>query len=251
MLQVEHHDEVAVLRMEHGKVNAMDLELLVALRRAIGELAGHPLVLTGSGSCFSAGVDLRRVVDGGAAYTEQFLAELTAVFLATFRHRRPVVAAVNGHALAGGCVLALAADLRLMAGGSIGLTELQVGVPFPTAAVEIVRYAVGPVAPRLAFTGEVLEPARAERLGLVHERCDTADLITTAVTRGRQMAGGRAEAYAATKRQLHADAERAIARDSPTDDAEVLRQWTSEDGRTAIAAFLDQLAAARERSIAR
>lgn len=246
MLRVEHSDGVAVLRIEHGKVNAMDLELLTALRQTIGELAGHPLVLTGSASCFSAGVDLRRVVDGGATYTGEFLAELSAVFLATFRHRQPVVAAINGHALAGGCVLALAADLRVMSAGSMGLTELRVGVPFPTAAVEIVRYAVGPVASRLALTAAVFGPEQAEQLGLVHERCDPADLMGLAVARAQRLAGGRPEAYAATKGQLQADAERAIARDSPDNDVEVLRQWTSEGGRASIASFLDQLVAARE-----
>ncbi|MGI8723130.1 MAG: enoyl-CoA hydratase-related protein, partial [Geodermatophilaceae bacterium] len=60
-----------------------------------------------------------------------------------FTHPRPVVAAVNGHAIAGGCVLAAAADVRLMSDGSIGLTELNVGVAFPTAALEIARHAAG------------------------------------------------------------------------------------------------------------
>jgi len=245
MLDVERVDGVAVLRLAHGRVNALDLELLVALRQAITEATGHPLVLTGGGSCFSAGVDLRRIVDGGPAYTGQFLGELSAVFLAAFGHPHPVVAAINGHALAGGCVLALAADYRLMGVGTIGLTELRVGVPFPCAGLEIVRYAVGSAAGRLTLTAEALDVEPAERLGLVHERCSPEDLLPFAIERARRLAGGRPAAYAATKRQLHAPAERAIARDSPADDAEVLRQWTSDDGRAAIAAFLDQLAARR------
>ncbi|MDQ3456997.1 MAG: enoyl-CoA hydratase/isomerase family protein, partial [Actinomycetota bacterium] len=185
MLRIEQDDGVAVVRMEHGRVNAMDLELLVGLRHAFADLEGQPVVLTGSGSCFSAGVDLRRIVEDGPAYTGQFLGALSAVFLAAFGHPHPVVAAINGHALAGGCVLALAADYRLMAGGTIGLTELRVGVPFPSAAVEVVRYAVGPAAGRLALTADTPDGETAERLGLVHERCPPEDLLARATARAR------------------------------------------------------------------
>lgn len=242
MLQVEPRDGVAVVRMEHGKVNAMDLELLTALIEAFGGLGTQPVVLTGGGPCFSAGVDLRRILAGGAAYTAEFLAALSAALLAVFRHPAPVVAAVNGPAVAGGCVIALAADHRMMSGGTIGLTELRVGVPFPTAALEIVRYAVGPAAAHLALGTEVVDPAAAHRLGLVHEVCALEDLLPGALARARQLAGGRAEGYATTKRRLHAVTEAVIARDGPVEDAEVLRQWTAEDTRAAIAAFLEQLA---------
>lgn len=245
MLHIEQDDGIAVVRMAHGRVNAMDLEMLVALRQAFSDLVDKPVVLTGSGSCFSAGVDLRRIVAEPATYTGEFLGALSAVFLAAFGHPHPVVAAINGHALAGGCVLALAADYRLMAAGTIGLTELRVGVPFPAASIEIVRYAVGPVAGRLALTGDALNLEPAERLGLIHERCSPEDLLAVAVDRARRLSAGRPAAYAATKRQLHAPAERAIARDSPADDAEVLRQWTSDDARVAIADFLHHLSAGR------
>lgn len=242
MLDVEPHDGVTVLRLAHGRVNAMDLELLLALDEAIRAATG-PIVLTGTGSCFSAGVDLRRIVGDGPGYTGLFLAALSAVFRTTFRHPAPVVAAVNGHALAGGCVLALAADHRIMSLGTIGLTEMRVGVPFPTAALEIVRYAAGPVAGRLALTGDALDAEHAERLGVVDERCAAADLMATAVARAARMAGGRPEAYAATKAGLHADAERAMDRDSGTVDPGVLAQWTAPDTVATIAAFLDRLAA--------
>ena len=77
-------------------------------------------------------------------YTEEFLTALSRMFRAVFDHPRPTVAAINGHAIAGGCVLALACDARLMSAGRIGLSELAVGVPFPVAALEIVRHALGP-----------------------------------------------------------------------------------------------------------
>src|SRR3954451_8437871 len=155
MIDVEQHGDVAVVRLEHGKVNALDLELLRAISETMREVStAGAVVLTGTGRAFSAGVDLRRIVDGGVAYAKEFLPALSEAFLAVFDCPRPVVAAINGHALAGGCVIAAAADVRLMSGGSIGLTELLVGVQFPTVPLEVSRYAFGVVAARLALTGE-------------------------------------------------------------------------------------------------
>ena len=142
-MSVEVVDGVSMVRFDHPPVNALDLDVLddviVTMRGVDG-----PVVLTGTGRCFSAGVDLRAVTDGGAEYTDRFMTALSAAFLAVFDHPAPVVAAINGHAIAGGCVFAMAADIRLMSAGTIGLTELAVGAMFPMSALEICRYAMGP-----------------------------------------------------------------------------------------------------------
>ena len=125
-----------------------------------------PIVLTGAGACFSAGVDLRAILDGGATYTDRFLAAVSAAFLAVFDHPAPVVAAINGHAIAGGCVLAMAADVRLMSTGLIGLSEVAVGVPFPVAALEICRYAMGPSVTRAVLQADNIDVAHRGRARL-------------------------------------------------------------------------------------
>src|SRR3712207_2763953 len=174
MLNVEERDDVTVVRMEHGRVSAMDAELLDALTEAVSA-SDRALVITGSGSSFSAGVDLRRILDGGRPYTEQFLVALSRMFRAVFDHPRPTVAAINGHAIAGGCVLALACDLRLMSGGRIGLAELAVGVPFPTSALEIVRHALGPRAGAVLLGAQTVDRERALALGMVDELVEPGD----------------------------------------------------------------------------
>src|SRR6185295_7370649 len=102
------------------------------------------VVITGQGKIFSAGVDLKRLSEGGAPYIRKFLPALHKLYDAVFFHPKPVIAAVNGHAIAGGAVLVACADRRVMAreGGRIGVTELQVGVPFPALAFEVVKFAV-------------------------------------------------------------------------------------------------------------
>jgi enoyl-CoA hydratase len=239
MLVTENRDDVAVLRIEHGRVGALDVELLNALADAVSA-SDRALVITGTGSAFSAGVDLRRILDGGTSYTEELLAALSRLFRVVFDHPRPTVAAVNGHAIAGGCVLALACDLRLMAGGRMGLAELTVGVPFPTAALEIVRHALGPRAGQVVLGAQSVDRERALDLGMVDELTEPAELLPRAVALANELAARSPESYRMTKVQLHRPANAAIEA-TEGDDAVVLAGWTSVDTRRRIESALAAL----------
>jgi enoyl-CoA hydratase len=143
VIEVTEQGGLAVLRLAHGKVNAMSMEFCEAVTARFAEIPpARAVVMTATGRTFSAGVDLVRLLEGGAPYIREFLPALSTMFATVFSHPAPVVAAINGHAIAGGCVLACAADKRLMArdGGHIGVTELLVGVPFPPVAMEIMRW---------------------------------------------------------------------------------------------------------------
>jgi enoyl-CoA hydratase len=197
-------------------------------------------VITGAGGAFSAGVDLQRIVDGGRPYVQDFLPALSAAFTAIFDHAGPVVAAINGHAIAGGCVVAAACDVRLMSQGKIGLAELSVGVPFPVSAMEVLRYAAGPAAGRLVLTATLLDPAQAQSVGLVHDIEPADALLDSAVGRARQMARIPAEVFAFSKRQLQQPARDRIAARAE-DDAAVQAIWSSARTLDAIAGYLDTL----------
>lgn len=242
MLEIERYDDVAVLRMAHGKVNALDVEMLEAIIVAFGELSeASALILTGRGSTFSAGVDLRRILTNTTEEIEQFLDALSRALLTVFTHPRPVVAAVNGHAIAGGCVLAVAADVRLMSTGTMGLTELNVGVAFPTAALEIARHAAGSQAQSLILSGRLIEPAEAVGVGFIDWIVDAEDLFDAALTEAQSLARVPAQTYETTKRQLHAPAMTNIAREYEIYDAIVGRTWTSGTGRVALSNFVAHL----------
>ena len=166
MIDTTYQDGVAVLAMRHGKVNALDTALCQALCGALDHAAAggaQAVVLTGTGTVFSAGVDLHRVIAGRDEYLASFLPELRKVFtrLATFE--LPLVAAVNGHAIAGGYILAAAADWVLMAEGPgrAGVTELLVGVPFPAIALELLRMRVGDAPARPLIVERRHVPGRA------------------------------------------------------------------------------------------
>ncbi|HEY5842462.1 MAG TPA: enoyl-CoA hydratase/isomerase family protein, partial [Mycobacterium sp.] len=195
MMDVDVVDGVATIRLDHPPVNALDIELLDAIVATMGHLAG-PVVVTGAGKCFSAGVDLQAIVDGGSEYTDRFITSLSAALLAVFDHPAPVVAAVNGHAIAGGCVFAMAADVRLMSAGTIGITELAVGVPFPMAALEICRYAMGTSVTRAALQADTIDVAAASARGWIDEVVAPADLIPRAIAVARELRQHAPTAYA-------------------------------------------------------
>src|SRR5438874_7903159 len=137
------------MRLNAPPVNALDREVLLAITATLHEIEAsdaRAVVLTGSGPAFSAGADLFRVLNEGDEYLRTSLEALTEAFGTLFQFPRPVVAAVNGHAIAGGAVLVCASDYRIAASGNhkIGFAELRVGVPFPSWGLEIARWGTRP-----------------------------------------------------------------------------------------------------------
>jgi enoyl-CoA hydratase len=242
MLDIEERSGVAVLRLRHGKVNALDLELVRAITAAMAAVAAdRAVVLTGAGSAFSAGVDLRRIVDGGEPYVREFLPALSEMFMSVFCHPGPVLAAVNGHAIAGGAVIAAACDVRVMSQGTIGFAELSVGVPFPPEGMEVLRHAIGPAASRLALTAALLDLLAAQSVGLIDDVELPDALLDSVLARAQSMLRTPAEVFSFTKRQLQQPALDRIA--ARKDDAKaVADMWASPRTLEAIAAYLDALA---------
>lgn len=246
---VERAGAVATIRIEHGPVNALDLELCEALEGSITELVTDAevdaIVLTGTGRAFCAGVDLQRILaDDDGDDTLAFLDALSRCFLAVYRAAVPTVAAVNGHAIAGGCVLASACDRVLAADDDtilIGLTELAVGVPFPTAAIEIVRGRVGTGLAGLVYEAHNQPPQLARELGLVDHLVPAGELQDRARASAQALAGVPAETFRLAKEQLHRPVEDAIAARAPRWDPRVDTVWTSGHARVAIEGFLARL----------
>jgi len=246
VIERESRDGVVVLRMANGKVNALDLDMLTALIDELDALAvaGPPLVLTGRGATFSAGVDLKRIVTEQRKYIEEFLRALSVAFCTLFRYPGPAVAAVNGPAIAGGYVLAAACDHRVAADGAtrLGLSELQVGVPFPTAAIEIVRHAVGtPAAGRFALSAELLDAAAALAAGLVDEVVPAPALLARAASHASTRAERGLDAYRLTKRQVQRPALEKIERAAPDDDPVIRSVWMQPASLDRIRGFLMRL----------
>jgi enoyl-CoA hydratase len=246
MVHVETRGAVALVRLQYGKVNLLDDEMLAALISKLDELEKSPpraLALTGAGASFSAGVDLFKVLDGGASYLEKFIPLLSAALLKLFIFPKPVVAAVNGHAIAGGCILACACDRRLMAEGSgrIGVAELQVGVPFPALPLEIVRFAVDPrYFQEVIYTGAAYSPAEAKDRGIVDEVVKAEELLERAFAVAERLAAIPAESFRLTKLLLRQPTIERSERYGPTNDLAAQKIWASEKIQNTIREYLQR-----------
>jgi enoyl-CoA hydratase len=244
VIDIQKRGEMGIFRMDYGMGNAFDVEFCEEIVKQLDDLsqsAVRALVITGQGRMFSAGVDLFRILNGGSAYIRTFLPALTKAFETLFCFEKPVVAAINGHAIAGGCVLACAADQRLMAldSGRIGIPELLVGVPFPTVALEIVRMVVAPAQFRtLVYGGATLSPKEAKEIGIVDATVGPEELLDRAVAMAECLASIPQEVFTITKHQIRDPVMKRIREDASEVDAAVDRVWTTSATLEAIRAYV-------------
>jgi enoyl-CoA hydratase len=207
LFRIERRGAIAVARLACGKGNALNPRSLAAIEAALEAAVGtaaRGVVLAGDGRFFSAGLDLVSLYDVERRAMDGFMRLFDRVMLRVFAFPRPVVAAVDGHAVAGGAILALACDERVMGEGDgrFGLNEIRLGVPFPASALEIVRYAVPPAAAeRALYRGELVEPREALARGLV-TAVSGGDVVADAVERCERLAEQPSEAFSTIKAAL-------------------------------------------------
>lgn len=248
MIDVERRQGIATVRIDDGAVNALTQALCDAIAQTLEDLGGHvetrAVVLTGNDRAFSAGVDLRPLVSADEDALRGFLASLDRCFTAVIDCTAPTVAAINGHALAGGCVLAMGCDYRVAAAtdAGIGLTELQVGVPFPTTAIEIMRWRVGEARlGRLVWAAQPTPLRDAVDDGLADEVRPPASLAERADELARWLADLPAATAQLTKTQLQADLRERLARRGDDWESRVRASWTSVEVLDSMQTFLDGL----------
>jgi enoyl-CoA hydratase len=246
MLDLERRGDADVLWLDRPPVNAANLDLLNALSKTIDEIESGsqgPLVLSGRGRAFSAGADLFAVLEGDGAYAAAFVAGLVRAFGTLFRFPRPLIAAVNGHALAGGAIVACCCDYRVAAGGGarIGVTEHAVGVPFPLTALEIVRHAVAPERfEEIVYTARTYSPAEAVQVGFVDEVVEPDALLGRALEIAEQLGRVPPSTYALIKEAVRRPTLERIAAHGAEHDARAAKGWQSAEVKDAIRAFLDR-----------
>lgn len=203
LLSIERHGEVALVTLQRPeKRNALSIELRIELADAFGRLSEDEdagcLVLTGAGTAFCAGMDVTQF-GGDREHKRRLVETSTLAFEAVGSCPRPVVAAVNGPALAGGFALALLCDLRIASEQAMfGYPELPRGIPPSYAAARAVLPAT--VAQDLCLTGRLVKAEEAHRLGIVREVVEDG-VVERALELAERIAGLPRSAVLETKRR--------------------------------------------------
>jgi enoyl-CoA hydratase len=241
-VRVEEHGDVALVRVDRPPANALDADLLHEARAVADELtASGPgaVVITGREGFVSAGVDLKVVPTLDADGQRVMVDGVNRLMAAWYSFPRPVVCAVNGHAIAGGMIIALCGDYRVgSTQGKLGLTELRAGVPYPAVPLAIVRTELSPRAARvLALRAQLVDPDEALTLGLVDELAAPEDVLQRALVVAGEMAELPAKAYWDTKRELRGEAIGLITRVLDEGDP-LLDSWLEGGDRNAGTALL-------------
>lgn len=233
---------VRIITLDRPPANAIDDTLLEALDHTLGDaetdVAVRALVVTGNGPFFCAGFDLRAPQRGDAESAR-------VVQLYRSAHRRllampkPTVALINGHAVAGGLVIALGCDVRIGVSepATIGLNEVAIGASFPTAAIEIVRARLSAAAAsELTLQAELRPLADGLALGIVERLLPRAGALDEAIATAARLGAYPREVFAHTKRSLVADALARIDAVPMSAELEIAALWSAAESRVARAA---------------
>lgn len=246
-MQFEIHDRCGVLRMDAGKANAIDSEFLRTLERELDAWdasEASALVLTGVGKAFCAGLDLVGLSKLDRDGMRDHMANFHRVVTRIFASPRPVVSAINGHAIAGGCVLALQSDYRVLALGSakMGLREAPLGVGLPTCVIETLRHAI----PASSFTavaleGRLFDPEGALECGLVDELVSPDHLEARALEYAGVLADIPSPAFAQIKLSQRGPSLERMAAVLGSDAEAWLDTWFSDGARQRVGAAVAAL----------
>jgi len=242
-VSISPRGDLAVVTVDRPPANAMDPELLADAIAATEELAAFEpkaVVLTGRPGFFSAGADLKVVPTLDAAGQRAMVDGINGLCISWYGFPRPVVCAVNGHAIAGGLVFALCGDYRVAAGeGRYGLTELRAGVPYPTMALEVVAAELSPAAARrLVLRADLVDAADLRDLGAFDEVVPPDDVLDRALMVAEDLGSLPASAYASTKRRLRARVLEVAARLQAGEVDPIGDAWTDADTPRRAAAVL-------------
>jgi enoyl-CoA hydratase len=211
--------------------NALGTSMMESILARLDEAGDAPVRFSGAGDALSAGLDLKEVASLDATSAPRFVELVDRVMARIFDHPAPTVACVNGHAIAGGCVITICCDHRVAtadARARIGLNEVALGLTFPPKIFRIANHRVPPRARYEVLLGAGLHPpVDALRLGLVDELADDARAASEA--RIRALASLPRRAYVATKRALRAEITAFGDEQYAAAMKETLAVWTSDE----------------------
>ena len=240
-VRLDIQEGLVTVRLERGKVNALNEqvvdELASCLRRLESDPAVRGIILTGTGKFFSFGFDIPEFLGRSKEEFAGYLRKFTTLYRDLFLHPRPVVAALNGHTVAGGCMLATACDVRVMVkeNAKIGLNEIGFGSSVFAGSLELLRFWVGDRrAQEIVYGGTLYTAEQALDRGLVDAVVPDGALLDEARTRLEELASRSPQAFRSIKRLLRRPIVEEIEQREEASIREFVEIWYSEETRAEL-----------------
>lgn len=232
-------ESIATVTLSRPKVNALNEPLINELNECFQKLGNDSgvksVTLTGEGRFFSFGLDVPESLGYTKESFTKFFAKFTDLYASIFLFSKPVVAALNGHTIGGGCILALACDCRLMVSGKakISLNEMTFGSTVPAGCVEMLKFCVGGKnAETVLYTGAMYSAEEAKELGLIHEVVSKENLEEAARKVADDFAKKDSRAFQSVKTLLRKQAAEEIRKGEKNSVIEFVDIWYSENTRS-------------------
>lgn len=229
---------VATVTLERGKVHALNDQVVEELHSAVERLAAEDdiraVILTGTGKFFSFGFDIPGFYKATPEEFTRFVTAFNGLYRYLFMYPKPVVAALNGHTIAGGCMLATACDYRIMVSGKakISLNEITFGSTVFAGSVDLLKYCVGNRnAESILIGGGMYSAEEACEIGLVDLVVSEDNLISEAIRIAGEMAQREPEAYRSIKNLLRKDIEKRMQATEPESIREFIDIWYADRTR--------------------
>ncbi len=239
MIRIEHHGEVAIAKLDRGVTNTIDLQLVEELSETLQGVTHdpgvHSLVLGSSNErFFSIGFDIPQLFGLARQDFKFFYQTFNRVCMDLYTLPKPTIAAITGHAIAGGCILALCCDYRFIAQGRklMGLNEIRLGVPVPYLADCVLRHIVGVRYARdIMDIGEFYQPEESLQMGIVDQVLPLEQVLPKSIEKARLLGGSPQEAFAMIKRNRVERVEAQVLTRLEEKERFFVDRWYSDEAR--------------------
>lgn len=248
-MELQQRDHIGVLILNTPNNNAIDQNFISEAKRLLDEAEVNPslkaLVVTSTlPRIFCPGLNPMAIIKLSRNEITKFIEDLNSLYRKNFAFSKPIVAAVNGHAIGGGCLIAVGTDYRFMAKGKfqIGLREIDLGISIPIGTMAMLTYALGyRNVERVVYSGQSFSPEEALELGLVDELVEPEPLMERAMEKARFLASKPSQCFKMDKEYLkNATLEWMEAKD-PQHLKEWVDCWFSEECQESVAKVVHQL----------
>ena len=247
-IKVSVKDRLATITLARGKSNALNRELVMELDDMLKNISADDniggVILTGSAPFFSAGLDLVELFNYNEDEAKSFFTLFFDFAANMVSFKKPMVAAISGHSPAGGCVMALACDYRVMAEGQyiIGLNEVPVGIIVPNSIFQLYSFWIGKAeASRSLLTGKLYNPEEALKVGLVDDVVKGETLLTTAERKIKKFMELESNTWSQSKQNIREELIASMNADQSATLAKMLQQWWSPATRHILKTILENL----------